>query len=460
MMSSFDPVEKLWRGPAIPYPFPKDVYMGEKLLEILEKSPESILTISHEENYSMTRGEARRLSINFARNLMKLGIQPDDVVGVICRNSNNLTVIVYGCMIVGAPINPLEVSFSREDIVQLFDQTKPKLVFCDSDIFWTVKKAMDDLQSDARIFTVLDKIPGAPHVTKLLESSESNEMFVAPKFDKPADEKLVSILCTSGTTGKPKGVGQSHASLLLFTNFPQPPFPFTSLSFSPIYWISGFFSAALSAFRTFETKVQSMKPYSNELFGELQEKYKIGMTFLPPSQIYSFLQSPVADNPAFESLKMIYTGGSLVSHQLLEELRQKFPKLPLGIGYGLTETSITMVIPGRVYENELTVGSVNSNLIVKIVDEEETKLGPKEAGEIRVKPHLPFLVSYEEAFCIPQFADLISISGILQQPRSNSKCFGFRRIHQNRRYWLFQRRSITYGRGQNERHFQVQRLPC
>jgi hypothetical protein len=74
-----------------------------------------------------------------------------------------------GSIIAGAPIHPLDVSFGKAEIVQLFKQTRPKIVFCDFDIYWTVKTALDDMQSDATIFTVLGKVPGVSHISQLLE---------------------------------------------------------------------------------------------------------------------------------------------------------------------------------------------------------------------------------------------------------------------------------------------------
>lgn len=393
MATFFDELNKIWKGPSAEYPRPLDNYFGEELLSALNESPDSILTISHEENYSMTRREALQLTINVARNLMNLNVKPSDVIGVICRNSKYLPVILYGCIVVGAPINPLDNSFDNEHIKHIFGQTKPVLVFCDAEVYQTTKTILDELGNEAKVFTLREKIAGVPFVTELLQSTEEERLFVAPKFDEPADQKLLAIICTSGSTGFPKGTIKTHANFLNFSKAITIPTPHKTLSFTPIYWTMGFISTLFAPLRITECKVQTTKLFSLELLKELVEKYKVSTVFLSSHQLHVFIESPLSDTIDFSSVKMLYSGGGMISGKLRQKVRNKFPETLFVCAYAMTEISVSLLTPGKVYKHEATSGSLQANVQVKIVDDNGSKLGVGERGEILVKSLFPFSVN-------------------------------------------------------------------
>lgn len=392
-MALYDEVNKIWKGPQAPYPRSMDTYFGEELLKMLNESPDSILEISHEENYSMTRKEARELTINIARNLMKLNIKSNDVIGMICRNSKYLPVLMYGCIIVGAPINPLDKSYDSRDIKHIFKQTKPSLVFCDAEIYQTTKVILDELENDAKVFTLREKITEVPHITELLKPTEEENIFIPPKFDEPADRKLLAIICTSGSTGRPKGTIKTHCNFLNFSKMAMMPTPYKSLNFTPIYWTTGFLAALYVPFRPTECKVQTIELFSPELLKELVEKYRVTTVFLSSHHLHVFLESPLSDTIDFSSVKIVSSGGGIISGQLRQKLREKFPKISLVSGYAMTEISVSVLTPGQVYKNEASTGSLMANAIVKIVDDDGNKLGVGEQCEVLVKALFPFPVS-------------------------------------------------------------------
>lgn len=49
MEATFDSENKLWVGAKVPYPLPMDIFIGEKVLESLQKTPERVLQIFHDE---------------------------------------------------------------------------------------------------------------------------------------------------------------------------------------------------------------------------------------------------------------------------------------------------------------------------------------------------------------------------------------------------------------------------
>ena len=166
-MTTFNSETNVWCGTKVSYPFSMDTYIGGELLRVLNEAPDNILEIHHEDNVRVTFAEIRIKSIRVAQNLLKAGLLADDVVGIICKNQVNLTPIVYGCSFIGAPVNPLDVTFAINDIKQMFDQTKPKIVICDNDVYDKVKQALDAIESNAEIYLFNERISGIKSIEDL-----------------------------------------------------------------------------------------------------------------------------------------------------------------------------------------------------------------------------------------------------------------------------------------------------
>lgn len=176
--SVFNKDLKIWEGPKEPYDFDSDTSIGVELLKSLKATPERILHICHDDDSSMTCEQTRLASIRIAQNLTNLGFKQGDVFGFICRNGTQLPAAIYSAILIGAPINPLDVAFKKEDIVQMFTQTQPKLIFCDSDVYEKTKLALNELENKATIITLRDKIDGVSHIEDLLISTGNEHEFV------------------------------------------------------------------------------------------------------------------------------------------------------------------------------------------------------------------------------------------------------------------------------------------
>lgn len=177
-MATFNIETKVWDGEKVDYPFAIDTSVGAEILKNLAATPERILNICHDDETAMTCDETRLNSIRIAQHLTKLGYKAGDNIGIICTNSTYLPPTLYACLLIGAPINPLDVAFRKDDIVQMFGQTKPKLVFCDSDVYETVKEAIDELKSNAVICTLRNVIEGVLFIAELIESTSNESDFM------------------------------------------------------------------------------------------------------------------------------------------------------------------------------------------------------------------------------------------------------------------------------------------
>lgn len=394
-MAKFDPSTKVWSSKTIQYLYPMDVYLGEVILETCSETPERIVQIHHEKDQALTCKELKESSINIAENLLKLDIKADDIIGVICQNSNFLTCFLTGSVIMGAIIHPLDHSLSIDNISELYAQSKPKMIICDPEMLTTLNEALEKIKLKPLILITSDD-PDDSEISalNLLRTvSVDYDSYAAPKFDKPADEKLLAILCSSGITGLQKNVCVTHATCLRFDfkTYPKP--PSKPMTFSSAYWSSGFFLHMFASFYPNDVRIWSSDDFNIYKLIEIVEKRKISGINLVPSSLAAILQSKQFLSIDHECLKTFVVLGSM----LTESLRSKFFEIlstkTLMVGYGLTEVFVCLTKPDEVY-NGSTVGSmITPNLHLKIVNEDGQSVDPGERGEIRVKLQFKFPVS-------------------------------------------------------------------
>lgn len=402
---TFNNKTKVWMGDTGGYKLPLNTFIGEKLLEAFDVTPHRILQINHEEGTKMTCKDAKMASIRVAQNLQRLGIKPDDVIGFICRNSGNVAPLIYGCTLIGAPVNPLHVSFSKDGIKHMFAQTRPKLVFCDYDLFDATKQALFEIKNNAMIFTLLKKIPVVPFVNELLVPTGSEYHFKTPKFDKEASEKLAAIVCSSESSGPSKGVCVPHTGVLQFVHFTCKGIKeFVSLNFGSIHWAAGLVGIFLAPFRAGETRISTIQPFHPELCVKLIEQYRVTVLITPPVHLTTLINSPSARTGDFSSLLLFSCTGAVVSESLREKFKATFPDKPLLISYGTSEVFIAAMYPGD-QSDGLRVGRTYTNIQVKIVDEEQNPLDIGEVGEICAKPEFKFQGYYNNPESSQQAVD-------------------------------------------------------
>lgn len=203
MQSKFDSVTKIWSGSAYKHPFPMDLMFSDVIYENLCENPDLVLQISDSDDHKVTANELRLSSIRIAQNLMKIDIKSDHVVGMITHQSNFATFLITGCTFLGAIINPLDAYLSEADIRHVLMQTKPKIIICDYETIPKLESALQNVDYKFVIYSTYDHTD-YPSAQQFLAPTNEEENFLMPKFAQPSDEKILCVLCSSGTTGTPK----------------------------------------------------------------------------------------------------------------------------------------------------------------------------------------------------------------------------------------------------------------
>uniref|UniRef100_A0A336L8I2 CSON004688 protein n=1 Tax=Culicoides sonorensis TaxID=179676 RepID=A0A336L8I2_CULSO len=396
-MSHFDADLKIWSGPISKPIFNTDTNLGELLMFCLNKTPEKITQINADSGATLTCGELRSKSIRVANALKQMGFKTGDIMMIAARNHPDICPALFGCLIIGAPVNVVDVNFSKDDVAHMIQLLKPKMIFCDFDVLEKMVQALIETNHRAHFITFNDYSAKALYIDQLYRVQCDEDNFVFPALDDPSKHTAL-IMCSSGTTGLPKGVCLSHSQVIhQIQSLPYRKSTEVVLNYSSLYWISGMSVTLQSVMLNF-TRVVTTKPFNLKDFYHILENFEITGFFGSPMMFMMALRDPEIYYVDFRFVQNCYLGGAIVSGQLIEKIK-RICKINTMAIYGMTESCAVISFNRELTEPEGSVGVLSKNMSVRITDPNGNSLNPNEIGEIQFLTKYRFLGYYnnEEA---------------------------------------------------------------
>ncbi len=146
--------------------------------------------------------------------LRREGLQPGERIAVMLKNSINWVLADQGAFAQGLVTVPLFVDDRPENVAFILNDADVKIIVIDGDEHWkrlqTVREQLGTLKCILTVKPVTD--PDEPRLKLLADWLPGNPGSFARPPAKGSD--LATIVYTSGTTGKPKGVMLSHRNIL------------------------------------------------------------------------------------------------------------------------------------------------------------------------------------------------------------------------------------------------------
>ena len=230
----------------------------------------------------------------------------------------------------------------------------------------------------------------------------------APLPDTPIDEDdPATILYTSGTTGRPKGVVNTHRNIVSLYRMQvfhgvrtmlqsagqggAHAFGGTNCALvnTPLFHVSGLYAGAVTLLAAGVKTVWTVGRFDPVKTMELIEREQVTNWGPMGTMIYRVVNHPDVAKYDLSSLRNVGSGGAPISRKLQERMREVFPNIrgQMGIGYGLTEsTALATLNSGEELERHPdSVGRPLPTVQVEIRDADGRSVPDGVEGEIHLR---------------------------------------------------------------------------
>src|ERR1700684_3642917 len=183
--------------------------MLHKLLDNVSAAvPDKVALIVEDKTYNY--GELSSLTQSLAASLLERGIQPRDRVAFLLPNCLEIVLCYYACFKIGAIAVPLNIRFHTELLQYGLNQSGARILITEPALFENIEKIRPMLAGveECYLNTPSSKFAGVQSFSELLDAT-----FDPDCLSLIEESHAAAIYYTSGTTGLPKAVIHSHASL-------------------------------------------------------------------------------------------------------------------------------------------------------------------------------------------------------------------------------------------------------
>jgi feruloyl-CoA synthase len=316
---------------------------------------------------SITYGEMNARADAIAQALLTRGLGPDAPLMVISGNSIAHASMMLGAMKARVPVAPVSVAYSimsgdHGKLRHVFATTKPKMIFAEQGPIYA--RALAALPLDG--VEIVSVMPVPDRATTAYEDLLKTNAgpVVVESMARIDHDTVAKYLFTSGSTGMPKGVIQTHrmmcavvaAQEALRTEASDPDEIPESLEWMPWNHISAGnigFNNALNAGGTIYLDAGKPLPgMFDETIRNLREIKPLGFGSAPIA--FGWLADAMERDPSlrdhfFARMRMVGYGGATLSQDIYERIQALSiaatgQRIPLTTMYGATETQGVTVV--------------------------------------------------------------------------------------------------------------------
>jgi acyl-CoA synthetase (AMP-forming)/AMP-acid ligase II len=327
----------------------------------------------------MTHGQFAGEVQRAAAGLAASGYRKGDVFGMLAPNCIEFAIAFHAVASIGGIVAPLNTGLTVEEATRQLRETGARALLTTPQLIERGREAASG--AGVQEIIVFGEAPGAiPFASLLACDGPPPEVAIDPRED------VVAILCSSGTTGLPKGTQLTHfvfvASACQFAGMGEIREEDILPGHLPMFHLFGLVISLVHGLSQGATSVV-MPRFDLGEFLQVVQDHRVTRAYLVPPMVLALAKQPIVDRYDLSSLKTILCGaaplGGDVARACAERLGCRIKQ-----GYGMTEIGITHVSPDDIDPLRTgTVGPCVPNVEMKIVDVgTEDEVGCDRQGEI------------------------------------------------------------------------------
>ncbi|KAG7310064.1 hypothetical protein JYU34_004603 [Plutella xylostella] len=359
---------------------PAHCHFGKYMLDCLRNYSDEIALVNSETNKSITYKEFTQYAVDLSYGLHQLGVRRGDVVALGSERRHEFLPTMLAVVMTGATFTSLDYDEGQVPLLQKLNQIKPKY-FIHTDLFWQrygkMIKPLDFIETWISLDDSADT--GIP-VSTLMETSVDVNLFEPIEVDGKTDVAVAQY--TSGTTGTSKVVLSNHINCILMSAKPGLMKDTFKIMSCRATWTSNYDCFFTITFLMFgRTIVYHPEPTYETILNDIL-KYQVNFAVYEPS--FLTLLSKQEDVETTKSLQVFFSAGSALRREVINKIKERYPKLQLLQGYGMTEGNPLSFEKPDFFGNRLgSVGKPCHYTTIKIIDRSSRRvLGPNQQGEI------------------------------------------------------------------------------
>ena len=305
-----------------------------------------------------------RATLTLAHELIARGVRKGDRVAIAMRNLPEFAVSFFAATLVGGVATPLNAWWTAPELQYGLVDSGSRFGILDTERLTRIADQLTGCAELEKIYVCrtgegalndpralrLEDILGAPNTWRDLPDLPMPDVPLHPEDD-------ATIFYTSGTTGTPRGAVGTHrnatsnimavafASTRMFVRRGETP-PSTNptamrrctLLTIPLFHTTACLNSLVSALFAGGALVL-MRRWDPELALQLIERERVTVVSGVPTIAWQLIEHPARNEYDLSSLENIFYGGAPASPDLVKQIREAFPGVMPGTGWGMTETS-------------------------------------------------------------------------------------------------------------------------